>query len=216
MRFAAFALAAAVAACNPSAPSGEADGGGGGLFPDLSNSAYRAEATISNEDGSTIPVVMIRDGRNMRMEINAAEGLSTLIANAETGESYIISSAGGRQVAIRASGLGDQFTNPAEEWQGELSREATQTGSCSVAGQTGAEWTKTTDADGTDTVCVTNDGIILRATDDGRVVWETTRVQRGAQNAALFTVPEGVEVMDLGNMGAMMNEAMERAKNANR
>src|SRR5690606_713728 len=185
-----------------------------------------------------------------------------------------ISSAGGRQVAIRASGLGDQFTNPAEEWQGELSRaatqtgscsvagqtgaerttttaadgtdtvrgtndaitlrapdhgaavragewqgevsrQATQTGSCSVAGQTGAEWTRTTDADGTDTVCVTNDGIILRATDDGRVVWETTRVQRGAQNAALFTVPEGVEVMDLGNLGALRNQAERPGKDAN-
>jgi hypothetical protein len=216
MRIAALALAAAVAACNPSAPTGQANNEGGGLFPDLTAAAYRAEATISHTDGSSMPIVMIRDGGKMRMEINAAEGQSTLIANAETGESYILSNAGGQAVAIRATGMGDQFSNPTEEWQGELSRDATRTGSCNVAGETGAEWTKTTEADGTDTVCVTNDGIILRATDDGRVVWETTRVQRGAQNAALFTVPEGVQVMDLGNVGAMMNQAMERAKNADR
>jgi hypothetical protein len=179
------------------------------LFPDLSRAAYRAEATLTHTDGTTMPVVMIRDGRKMRMEINAPQGASTLITNAETGESFIISDAGGQTMAIRATGMGDQFTNPAEEWQGELSSEATRTGSCSVAGENGAEWTKTTEADGTDTVCVTEDGIILRATDDGRVVWETTSVQRGAQSADLFALPEGVQVLDLGNM---MNEAMERAK----
>lgn len=214
MRIAALALVAAVAACNPSAPTGDSAGGGGGLFPDLSRAAYRAEATISHTDGSSMPIVMIRDGRKMRMEISAPEGQSTLITNADTGESFILSNAGGRMMAIRASGMGDQFSNPAEQWQGELAQNATRTGTCSVAGESGSEWTKTTQQDGTDTVCVTEDGIILRATDDGRVVWETTRVQRGAQDAALFTVPDGVQVMDLGNVGAMMNDAMERAKAA--
>jgi hypothetical protein len=115
-------------------------------------------------------------------------------------------------MAIRASGVGDQFSNPADAWQGELAQDATRTGTCSVAGETGDEWTKTTETEGTDTVCVTNDGIILRATDDGRVVWETTSVQRGAQAANLFTLPEGVQVMDLGNMGNAMSQALEAAK----
>lgn len=206
----AFASVCALAACNPSAPG--APSAGGGLFPDLNASAYRMEATLTNEDGTAMPVVMIRTGRNMRMEMNAAQGQSTIIANGETGESFIISNNGGRLVAIRAAGLGEQFENPMDEWQGELAQDSTHTGMCSVAGEAGAEWTKTTVEDGTDTVCVTQDGIILRATDDGRVVWETTSVQRGAQDAALFTLPEGVEVMDLGNMGAAMNQALEEAR----
>ena len=159
-----------------------------------------------------MPIVMIRDGGNSRMEFSAGEGQSTLITNSASGESYIITNQGGRVMAIRASGLSDQFTNPADEWQGELAQTATRTGSCSVAGETGAEWTKTTTEDGTDTVCVTQDGIILRATDDGRTVWETTQVTRGRQDAALFQLPAGVQVMDLGNMGAAMEQMLERAK----
>lgn len=204
----------ALAACNPSAPAGQSadNGGGGGLFPDLNRTAYRAEATITSENGTTLPMVMIRDGRNMRMEVNAEGSPSTIITNGETGESFIITTQGGRQIAIRASGLNQSLSNPIDEWQGDLAQNATRTGNCSVAGESGAEWTKTTPEDGTDTVCVTEDGIILRATDDGRVAWETTSVQRGPQSASLFTLPEGVQTMDLGNMGAAMNQALEAAK----
>ena len=204
----------ALAACNPSTPAGQsADNGGGGAFPNLTNSAYRAEATLSNAEGQSIPVGGMRDGGNMRMEFNADGAASTFISNAQTGESYVISTQGGRTMAIRASGMTDSITDPTSNWQNQLAdQNATRTGNCSVAGENGAEWTKTTAEDGTDTVCVTEDGIILRATDDGRVVWETTSVQRGPQSAAQFALPEGVQVMDLGNMGAAMNQALEAAK----
>jgi len=203
----------ALAACNPSAPGAQsADNGGGGLFPDLNGAAYRAEATVTSEDGSTMPIVMIRSGRSMRMEFNAADGASTFITNGDTGESFVISNQGGRQFAIRATGLNQGVTNPIDEWQGDLAENATRTGNCTVAGETGAEWTKTTPEDGTDTVCVTDDGIFLRATDDGRVAWETTSVQRGPQPANLFVLPDGVQAMDLGNMGEAMNQALEAAK----
>lgn len=203
--------ACALAACNPSAPAGEqaAEGAGGGVFPDLNATAFRAEATLTHTDGSTMPVVMIRDGRKMRMEVNAPQGAAIIITNGDTGESFVITNQGGRQIAIRADSLGQGFENPIDEWQGDLAQNATRTGNCTVAGETGAEWTKTTEADGTDTVCVTEDGVILRATDDGRVAWETTSVQRGPQAATLFTLPEGVQTLDLGNA---LNQAMEAAK----
>ncbi len=214
-----FALAlvsvCALAACGQNAETAStADAGaGGGAFPDLNGAAYRSEATLTNPDGEATPVVMVRDGGKMRLELNAGEGATTIITNGETGESFVITNQAGRTMAIRASGLDQGVTNPIDDWQGQLAdQNATRTGSCSVAGESGAEWTKTTAEDGTDTVCVTEDGIILRATDDGRVVWETTSVQRGAQSAALFTLPEGVEAVDLGNMGAMMNQALEAAK----
>jgi hypothetical protein len=201
----------ALAACNPATQSGT-ENGGGGLFPDLNRTAYRAEATATDENGGTTPIVMIRDGGNMRMEINSSEGASTIITNAGTGESFIITTQAGRTMAIRTSGADGGLANPIDEWQGDLAQTATRTGNCSVAGENGAEWTKTTAEDGTDVVCVTEDGIILRATDDGRVVWETTSVQRGPQSASLFTLPEGVQAMDLGNMGDAMNQALEAAK----
>ncbi len=213
MRRAVLALVSvcALAACGQNAQQQGADAGGG-LFPDLTRTAYRAEANLSSQDGDTIPVVIIRDGRKMRMEYNAAQGASTIIANGDTGENFVITTQGGRTLAMRASGLDQGFTDPADAWQGDLSQNATRTGTCSVAGENGVEWTKTTAEDGTDTVCVTEDGIILRATDDGRVAWETTQVQRGPQSADLFVLPEGVEAMDLGNMGALMNDAIEAAK----
>ena len=204
----------ALAACNPSttADQNADNSGAGAAFPDTSGSAYRAEATITDQQGRALPVVMIRDGRNMRMEFVTDEGPSTFITNGETGESYMIGSHNGRQMAVRATGLGETIRNPLEEWQGEVAQSSTRTGDCSVAGENGAEWTKTTPEDGTDTVCVTQDGVILRATDDGRVVWETTKVERGAQSAELLTLPEGVQVVDLGNMGALVNQAVEAAK----
>lgn len=210
----AFVAACALAACNPSAPAGDAGSAdaGGGLFPDLSRTAYRAEATAMHE-GETTPIVMIRDGAKMRMEIASSDGQTIIIANGQNGENYIISTQGGRQMALRATGLGDQVSDPTREWQGELAETATRTGTCSVAGENGAEWTKTTE-EGVETVCVTDDGIILRATDDGVTVWETTQVQRGAQEANLFELPPGVQVMDLGNLGAAAAAAMEQAKNA--
>jgi hypothetical protein len=210
--FLALASVCALAACNPAGQSEPAADAGGGLFPDLNRVAYRAEATLSNQDGEAQPIVMIRDGRKTRVEFGTGDGASTIITNGDTGESFVVTTQAGRTMAIRASGMGDQFSNPADAWQGELAQDATKTGTCSVAGETGDEWTKTTETEGTDTVCVTNDGIILRATDDGRVVWETTSVQRGAQAANLFTLPEGVQVMDLGNMGNAMSQALEAAK----
>jgi hypothetical protein len=213
MRVVALALISALslAACGQGENAADSGGAsGGGLFPDLTSAAYRAEANLIAEDGETMPIVMVRDAGKVRMEFNAAEGQSTIITNGEN--SYVITNQGGQLMAISTSGLHEQFSNPADAWQGELAQNATRTGNCSVAGENGAEWTKTTAEDGTDTVCVTQDGIILRATDDGRTVWETTRVQRGAQDAALFELPPGVQVMDLGNMGAMMNQALEQAK----
>lgn len=199
----------ALAACNPAAPTTETAATSGGAFPDTSAASYRAEATVTNGESNT-PVVMIRSGRNVRMEFTTGEGPATLITNGETGDSYVVTVVGGQTIAVRATG--DQVSNPLDEWQGDLSENATRSGSCTVAGETGAEWTKTTAQDGTDSVCITEDGIFLRATDDGKVVWETTSVHRGPQSAELFTLPEGVQVMDLGNMGALVNQAIEAAK----
>ena len=217
MRAAILALASmcALAACGQNA---EQAGGssGGGLFPDLTRTAYRAEATITNQDGEASPIVMIRDGQKSRIEVTSGEGVFTVITNGDTGETFVLTNQGGRTMAIRSNGGSEGFTDPADAWQGELSQNATRTGTCSVAGENGAEWTKTTTEDGTDTVCVTEDGIILKATDDGRVVWETTSVQRGAQSADLFVLPEGVQAIDAGNFGGLLNDAIEAAKQRDR
>jgi hypothetical protein len=213
MRSAALALISVglLAACNPSAPAGSAGNDSGGSFPNLTGASYRAEATISGDNGQALPLVMIRDGANVRVEMSTPQGPTTMITNASANETYVITNAAGRTMALRASM--DDFDDPTLDWQGDLATSATRTGACSVAGENGAEWTRGEGASA-ETVCVTDDGIVLRATKEGRTTWETTSVQRGPQSADLFTLPPGVQVMDLGNMGSAMTEALERAKAA--
>ena len=210
MRTTALALisAAVLAACNPSAPNSAASADtAAGVFPDLFQTSYRAEATISHE-GQAVPVVMIRDGRKLRMEIRSLQGEMVMVANAETGEAFSIAQAGGRRMAMRMDM--NQVRNPAEAWSAEIAAAAQLTGPCSGAGESGQEWTRQENG-ATHTACVTRDGIILKAAENGQVNWETTSVERGSQDAALFTLPPGVQVMD---MGQAMAEAMEKMKAA--
>jgi len=198
MRSAALALASVcvLAACNPAAP-------GGDVFPDLTSASYRAEANISGDGGQTMPVVMIRDGNKMRMEMTIpGAGQTIMITNPDTGEDYVISNG----MAMRISGGDTPVSDPSAEFSGDWAANATRTGNCNVAGENGVEWTRAaTEGDEASTSCVTNDGIILRGTNGDQVVWETTRVQRGPQDAALFTLPAGTQVMDLGSMMAPAN-----------
>jgi hypothetical protein len=198
MRISALALISAcvLAACNPSAPSG------GGLFPNLTDANYRAEATISGDNGQNVPVVMIRSGNKVRMEMNVAgQGGMVVVNNADTQENFVLMTNGGQTYAIQADP--SQYDNPIDNWNAEYASNATRTGDCSVAGENGAAWTRDVEGE-PHTACVTPDGIILRATEGERVVWETTSVQRGPQDPALFTMPEGVQTMDLS---AMMGQA---------
>lgn len=207
--FAIFALAA-LAACNP---SGSGEGAGDqtatAAFPNLSGASYRAEATITDEGGRSLPVVMIRDGAKMRMEVVSGEGQSVVVNNADTGESFIITTAGGQTMAMRTSAL-SQFENPADKWNAEYAATATRTGDCTGAGLQGAEWTRD-DNGSTNTVCVTDDGILLRVAEGERTVWETTQVTRGPQAPELFVVPPGVQVVDMNNIGGVA-DALRQAQ----
>ena len=214
MRNAAFAFIAAlsIAACNPSAPAPQAEQSSDAAFPNLASASYRAEATITDDGGRTIPMVMIRSGAKLRMEVNAPGGASTIVTNGETGESFIISNAAGRQVAMRMTNM-EQFKDPASAWSAELASSATRTGSCSAAGESGSQWTRTENG-AVKTACVSSDGILLAATDSGRTVWETTSVERGAQSADLFDLPPGVQVLDLNNLQGMA-DAVRNARGGN-
>lgn len=216
MRGLALALisAVALAACgqNANTPSGDAGGSASSVFPSLANASYRAEATITDNDGKASPLVMIRDARKMRMEITSDRGPVTVISNGETDEYLVITS--GFAMRMTASGVNDMMANPAALWEREGTG-ATFTGPCTGAGQTGSQWSRNNDEGQPQTVCVTGDGIILKVTENGRTTWETTSVERGPQAATLFEAPPGVRVMDAGDMSGIMQQAMERAKQDN-
>lgn len=203
----------ALGACNPSgSASDSADAGAAaGAFPNLTAAAYRLEANVHSENGETTPIVMVRDGQKVRMEFSTTQGASTIITDGATGESLILATSGGRTVAMRAETGGiPGFQDPTTSWQGEMAQTATQTGPCTGAGQTGTQWSQTENGV-VKTACVTEDGIILGATEGERTVWETTSVTRGPQPGDQFALPAGVQVMDLGNLGGMM-EAVKQAQ----
>lgn len=200
----AVASIAILSACSPASPPADAPGpAAGGLFPDLTRAAYRAEGRIMRE-GQSLPVVTIRDGANFRMEISADGGQTVIIRNGLTGETYSVITAGGRTVAMR---LTDPISDPGADWQAEAAAAATRTGDCNGAGLSGAEWTRTDDAGAVSTACVTQDGILLRATANGQTTWETTSVQPGPQSPDLFALPPGVQVMDLNNLRGIAEAA---------
>lgn len=212
MRHAVLAIAVlALAACGDnSAPAGgdAPDAGLAAVFPNLSQANYRAEATLTDTDGKTTPIVMIRSGAKVRMEFNSGEGNQVVILNPETNQSIIVTEQGGRRMAMTVPV--SEIPDAATAWQNELAAEATRTGTCSAAGESGAEWTSNDQAEGPKTACVTDDGIILQATENGRTTWQTNSVTRGAQAAELFQAPPGVQVMDLGQM--ISPEMLEQMK----
>jgi len=223
MRVAALLVSAlALAACGKApasgavhAPStGAANPGGvvGNLFPNLFQASYRAEATITPRTGQAMPVVVIRSGQNVRMEMDTRGGHVTVIQNPEAHHAYTIMNMAGRQVAMEADTSGEQnplSQDPIQAWANRQGYTIVRGGPCAGAGQTGTEWTSTRAATAerpavSNTACVTGDGIILQVKEGERVTWQTTSVTRGPQDAALFSLPPGVRVMNLGNAGALI------------
>lgn len=207
---AALALAACGQGANQAGQSADA-GGAGGAFPNLFQTAYRAEATTNPTDGVSTTIVMIRDGRKMRMEFAGPTGPVATILDPDAQVAYTLMPSQRTAMRIPLDQVMEQ--SPEEQWNEDLQGGgATRVGDCNVAGESGQAWRKTDEAGETSEACVTGDGILLRAQQGERVVWETTSVQRGPQAAENFVVPEGYNVMD---MGALMDSAkgmMEQLK----
>ncbi len=222
MRVAALVLvsALALAACGKQAGNGTAaqnstpaaNPGGviGAMFPNLFQASYRADGQVIRENGQTMPITMIRSGPNMRMEMDTGrEGRMAIIRNASTHEMYTIMTMAGRQIAMQTdtSTVQDPFQAFANHEDNNPHIHIAHGGPCLQAGETGSEWTVTNDEETTPrphTACVTTDGIILQAKDGDRVTWQTTHIQRGPQDPALFALPPGVQVMNARNIGAIV------------
>ena len=64
-------------------------------------------------------------------------------------------------------------------------------------------------------MCVTSDGIMIQMKQGGEVVFDTTSVQRGPQDAALFEPPAGVQFTTVNTPSQSdMNAMIARAKAA--
>ncbi len=97
-------------------------------------------------------------------------------------------------------------------WAALGAENARSTGKCEVAGESGHEWTpREAPAPGVErTACITNDGIVLRVSESGRTLWEATSLQRGEQDAALFGVPPGYQLIDPHAVAEQVGQNMEQ------
>lgn len=215
MRIAALALvsACALAACNPSAPSGQsadnaAANNGGGSAPAFGQASYRADMMMT-AGGQSMPTVMYRSGSKTRTETTTPMGSQIMIMDTSTHEGFVILDIAGTTVARHIDAGATTQVDPGQ-WRPEDLTATQQTGTCNVAGESGAEYTRTMDS-GSVVGCVTSDGIMLRTSMNGSTVMEATRIQRGPQEASLFTVPPGVQVVEGNDMSAIA-AAVARAK----
>lgn len=97
-------------------------------------------------------------------------------------------------------------------WAALGAENARSTGKCEVAGEAGHEWTpREAPAPGVErTACITDDGIVLRVSESGRTLWEATSLQRGEQDAAMFGVPAGYQLIDPQAVAAQVGQNMEQ------
>lgn len=97
-------------------------------------------------------------------------------------------------------------------WAALGAENARSTGRCEVAGEQGREWTPREEiAPGVQrTACITDDGIVLRIRENDRVLWEATTLERGEQNAALFGVPAGYQLIDPQAVADQVGENLEQ------
>jgi hypothetical protein len=97
-------------------------------------------------------------------------------------------------------------------WAALGAENARSTGKCEVAGEAGHEWTpREAPAPGVErTACITDDGIVLRVSESGRTLWEATSLQRGQQDAAMFGVPAGYQLIDPQAVAEQIGQNMEQ------
>lgn len=95
-------------------------------------------------------------------------------------------------------------------WQALGGENARHVGRCNVAGEDGNEWRPRDGDTAVRTACITDDGIVLRVSQDGAVLWEASVLQRGEQDPALFGVPAGYQVIDPQAVAEQVGESLEQ------
>ncbi|MES1200472.1 MAG: hypothetical protein ABUS57_03375 [Pseudomonadota bacterium] len=126
--------------------------------------------------------------------VNTSAGVSTTIA-ARPG-AVVTPPPLSAGVAVRISDA--DAPQPMETFWAVLGQERViDVGPCVIAGQRGEMWRPKANAASNHRVaCITSDGIVLQLREDGRVLFEATRLDRGRQDAHLFGVPVGYRKLD--------------------
>lgn len=229
-----FFLSAAVAAitlaaCGMGAPS----------YPEFQQTAYRVEGmTTSASGGAATRTVIYRDGPRMRVEATLPQlGQATIVFDESTNGAYVLNPTGAvvqtptaqpaapsqppgapAQPTAQATGVAVRVEDAAAPqpleaaWAALGADNARHAGACDVAGERGNEWApREAPAPGVErTACITDDGIVLRVRENSLVLWEATSVQRGPQEATLFGIPAGYQIIDPHRVAEEVGENLDQ------
>jgi hypothetical protein len=212
MRCALAVFAFALAACVGDPPDAPAPAPADELVnPPLFQAAYRVDAQMFPEDGGQgLPLVMVRDGARTRMEITTPASGRVVIITAG-GDSFVIRETLGQYDVIRIPPEAAPQA-PDVAWSGAGVR-ARRTGDCRVADENGTLYESTDAAAGQRGVaCITADGVMLEAYENGRLVWRASRVLRGPQDPEQFALPAGAAVLDAAAVAAGADGALEQLR----
>lgn len=174
--------------------------------------------------GRTIEVKIAGSGGRQRIEFPAGSGAAgpaspwaQVMVSENNGENMLMwpEGDGAPKIAAKLSrsdvaGLATSFGVDAD-----LAARGRKTGDDTVADERCAIWEFTADeASGEEpgSVCVTKDGILLRAVSGDQTAMLAKSIKRGSQDASRFAPPEGYEVADMGECMRIGAEAMELAR----
>jgi len=207
-RFVALAGALALTAC----------GIGASAYPDFTRTPpFRLEGVRTPiSGGPSQHVVIYRDSAKLRVETLTPRGRTIIVYDQGTNDAYALASVppppipgatsttatttvttlpiapppNAPGLAVRVADA--QAPQPLETpWAALTKASATNMGGCNVAGQQGVLWRATATALAVDerVACITPDGIVLRERDQGKTIFEATRLDRGHPDPSLFGVP---------------------------
>jgi hypothetical protein len=218
------AAAALLSACGLGAPA----------YPEFSETSYRIEGTTASaNNGPPVQTVIYRHGPKMRVEtVLPNMGQATIVFDESTDAAYVLNPTGRTATTTTiapttvaparatepAAGVAVRIEDadapqPLETaWAALGAENARSPGRCQVAGERGHEWTpREAPAPGVErTACITDDGIVLRVTESGRILWQATSLQRGDQDDALFGVPPGYQLIDPHAVAEQVGQNMEQ------
>lgn len=201
---------------------------GGPEYPQFGHTAYRMEGLTRPASGSAATrTVIFRDGPKMRVEaVLPTLGAAIIVFEDATDAAYVLDPV--RQPAAAATpspstpkiaptaGVALRIDDadapqPLEmAWEALGADNARSAGPCEVAGERGHQWRPREEIAGVERIaCITADGIVLRVSENGHALWQTTSLQRGAQDSALFGVPAGYRLIDLRRMAEQVGANLD-------
>ena len=194
----------------------------GAQYPDFSAKQYRLEGNRSLP-GTEIsgPATFYRDDERLRYEgILENHGVATVVYDPVRKMAYMLESSASRRRLFAgdtpqrlAMQLSEADTpQPLEvAWAALGPQNVRSFGRCRVAGERGTLWRprEPIAPDVERTACITSDGIVLQLTENDAVLFEATSVERGAQAASLFEIPETYRILGNAELAQLEEEAVE-------